>query len=149
MKDVKTSDQGVPYDADVAARTGWDISANPYPNASTDYTLWANKHQETTKLMREEWLDVSELHAQQEAEHAEVQRVAALPVLPKLTIEQDWHDSFLDVEDGGMAKIYHIEYPGEKGVFFKLQSWDEGKEHTEFALFEGKRLRVTVEVIPE
>jgi hypothetical protein len=57
-----------------------------------------------------------------------------------------------DVEDGGQARILHIESDDPKHChsafhFIRLQSWDETREHAIIRQFEGKRVRVTVEVI--
>jgi hypothetical protein len=48
-------------------------------------------------------------------------------------------------EDGGMARIADIE--GDGCLFVRLQSWDETCEHSEFTQFEGRRVRVTVEIL--
>ncbi|AFU88274.1 hypothetical protein CcrColossus_gp404 [Caulobacter phage CcrColossus] len=53
-------------------------------------------------------------------------------------------------EDGGMALIAEgFEHnPHEpNGMFVRLQSWDEKKEHITFNQFVGKKVRVTVEVV--
>lgn len=54
------------------------------------------------------------------------------------------------VDDGGQARIATIndENPDpHEEMFVRVQSWDEGLEHAQFKLFEGKRVRVTVEVL--
>lgn len=53
----------------------------------------------------------------------------------------------VDVEDGGKAKIGTIYSEGD--LFVRIQSWDEGCEHTEFAKLDGKKIRVTIEVVEE
>lgn len=56
----------------------------------------------------------------------------------------------LHKEDGGMALIAeNIEHnPGApNGMFVRLQSWDETKQHTVLWDFAGRKVRVTVEVI--
>lgn len=51
-----------------------------------------------------------------------------------------------DKEDGGQALISSIE--GQDDFFFvRLQSWDENCEHSTMKSLEGKKVRVTVEVI--
>ncbi|QSY98571.1 helix-turn-helix transcriptional regulator (plasmid) [Rhizobium bangladeshense] len=71
----------------------------------------------------------------------------------KLAFEQDWDAKALDVEDRGAAKIYSMESYHEQGeladgcMFVRLQSYDERKLHRTFKQFEGKRIRVTVEVV--
>lgn len=54
------------------------------------------------------------------------------------------------VDDGGQARIATIneENPDpHEEMFVRVQSWDEGLAHKQFMLFEGKRVRVTVEVV--
>lgn len=34
-----------------------------------------------------------------------------------------------------------------KGMFIKVQSWDETKKHAEFANVDGKKVRITIEVL--
>lgn len=48
-------------------------------------------------------------------------------------------------QDGGQAKIAEINDAGP--LFVRLQSWDETREHAAFAEFEGKRVRITIEVV--
>lgn len=66
-----------------------------------------------------------------------------------------------DKEDGGRALIASIEdqveppfvptvfdNPEDSCEFFvRLQSWDDGKEHTLMKSIQGKKVRVTIEVI--
>jgi hypothetical protein len=59
-------------------------------------------------------------------------------------------------EDGGQALIASIyeqteppSAPEEPGMFVRLQSWDEGGGHELARSLEGKRVRVTVEVIDQ
>jgi hypothetical protein len=64
----------------------------------------------------------------------------------KVVIECDSGEA--DVEDGGAARILHIEPDDLSDVFFvRLQSYDMTGEHTVIRQFEGKRVRVTVEVV--
>lgn len=54
-------------------------------------------------------------------------------------------------EDNGMAMIATIgdekELSQENGMFVKVQSWDENKEHTEFKKFMGRRIKIMIETI--
>ena len=56
---------------------------------------------------------------------------------------------FVESEDGGAARIYTIsdDPEAESGMFLRIQSWDENKEHTDINNLIGKRIRVTVEVL--
>jgi hypothetical protein len=51
--------------------------------------------------------------------------------------------------DGGHAKIAHAEDPRVRRVFFRVQSWiDRLREgHPEADELEGKRVRITLEVL--
>lgn len=61
----------------------------------------------------------------------------------------------LDTEDSGMALIYHLdsdlEGHQESGLFVRIQSWDETKDHTQMTQLlkaaTGKRIRVTIDVV--
>lgn len=56
----------------------------------------------------------------------------------------------VDTEDAGMALIGNgfEQVPNSpNGFFVRLQSWDDTKRHSTFRTLEGKRLRVTIEVI--
>lgn len=66
-----------------------------------------------------------------------------------IVIEDDWDPTALDIEDGGQARIYSMDYKPEdtNGLFVRLQSWDETKCHKLFEMFQGKRIRITVESI--
>lgn len=52
------------------------------------------------------------------------------------------------VEDSGKAKIGTI-YGEEGNLFIRIQSWDEELKHEEFVQLEGKKVRVTIEVLEE
>lgn len=67
--------------------------------------------------------------------------------MTKMVFEQVWEAKFLDVEDGGAARIYPVEGPIADCMEVRLHSYDESLKHTAFKQFEGKRLRVTVEVV--
>ena len=66
----------------------------------------------------------------------------------KIVIESDAPVEY-EVEDGGAALIAHIENEEADPHFFvRLHSWnDAGDDHPTARKFEGKRVRVTVEVI--
>lgn len=55
----------------------------------------------------------------------------------------------LSVEDSGCALIESIgqDSDDDTGMFVRVQSWDETKEHKDFNAFKGKRVRVTIEVV--
>lgn len=53
----------------------------------------------------------------------------------------------VDIEDGGRAKILSLDDNSEVGLFVRVQSWDETKEHKDFNQLLGKRVRVTVEIL--
>lgn len=55
----------------------------------------------------------------------------------------------LQVEDGGQAIIATIggNGPEERGVFVRIQSWDETREHAEMNKLLGKKIKVTIETI--
>ncbi len=59
----------------------------------------------------------------------------------------DEKNAMIDVEDGGCAMIAHIEDEADVGMFVRIQSWDESKEHKDFKSLIGKKIRVTIEVI--
>lgn len=52
-------------------------------------------------------------------------------------------------EDSGCALIEDVGTDGveDNGVFVRIQSWDETKEHKDFNALKGKRVRVTIEVV--
>ena len=59
-----------------------------------------------------------------------------------------------DKEDSGAALIsqFSLDPAGkneDSGLFVRVQSWDETREHKDASTLAGKRLRVTVEVIEE
>jgi hypothetical protein len=52
-------------------------------------------------------------------------------------------------EDGGQALIsdpFELS-AGDNGIFVRVQSWDEEKEHKEFKKFQDKEIRITVETV--
>jgi hypothetical protein len=52
------------------------------------------------------------------------------------------------VEDGGAARIATIaDDRDDSCLFVRIQSWDELSRHEEFRELEGKKIRVTIEVI--
>lgn len=53
-------------------------------------------------------------------------------------------------EDGGQAMIIRnglSDNEEENGMFVKLQSWDENKEHKVLKKFVGRNIRITIETI--
>lgn len=97
--------------------------------------------------MREDLLRICEQRAARLADVIRHMSGGATEPTARIVFEADWKPSSLDIEDGGMAKIYHMESaddPGS-GMFVRVQSWDEAKEHEMFSRFAGKRIRVTVE----
>jgi len=56
----------------------------------------------------------------------------------------------LDSEDGGMSLVdYDFAQDDFDPFFVRLFSWDETKEHSTIRMMEGKKVRVTVEIIEE
>jgi hypothetical protein len=54
----------------------------------------------------------------------------------------------IESDDGGLAMIIEIDGGEDEPVFVRLQSWDSTKQHPVLRQLGGKRLRVTVEVVP-
>ncbi len=61
----------------------------------------------------------------------------------------------IDIEDSGCAKILHISdgTQSDDGLFIRLQSWKDDKNHEAFdslvnGALEGKKIKVTVELVP-
>ncbi len=55
-----------------------------------------------------------------------------------------------DTEDSGCAMIGQVDRDGnaeERGLFVRIHSWDEGKKHADARLLEGKRVRVTIDIL--
>jgi len=59
--------------------------------------------------------------------------------------ETDYEEDY-SVEDGGQARIQTFGSPpdDESGLFVRLQSWDEDKEHKDWQKLAGKKIRITV-----
>ena len=56
----------------------------------------------------------------------------------------------LDSEDGGMCLVdYDFSQDDSSTFFVRLFSWDDTKEHATIRMMEGKKVRVTVEIIDE
>ncbi len=53
----------------------------------------------------------------------------------------------LHTEDGGRALIGEVEGADDDRTFVRLQSWSDDKQHPELAALDGKRIRVTIEVL--
>ena len=52
-----------------------------------------------------------------------------------------------DRDDGGRALIQQFDDAADDGLFVRLQSWSEKKEHPAMEALIGKRVRITVEVV--
>ena len=57
-----------------------------------------------------------------------------------------------DKEDGGMARIATIDdmvggSDPDRGLFVRVQSWDETKEHLLAKKLTGKKVKITIEVL--
>lgn len=50
-------------------------------------------------------------------------------------------------EDGRQAAIFEINSI-EDDIFYRVQSWDETKQHEFLLKFAGKKVRITLEVVP-
>lgn len=74
-------------------------------------------------------------------------------VAPKLTekkvFEKRLNPEEAQKEDGGQAIIFTVSEPFEEenGMFVRIQSWDDKKEHTDLKKFEGRKIRITIETI--
>lgn len=54
----------------------------------------------------------------------------------------------LESEDGGLCLVDYDFSEESDGTFFvRLFSWDDTKEHSTIRMMEGKRVRVTVEIV--
>lgn len=54
------------------------------------------------------------------------------------------------VDDNEQARIANLCGQDESScLFVRVQSWDETRKHEEFRSLEGKKVRVTIEVIEE
>jgi len=54
----------------------------------------------------------------------------------------------IDTEDGGQAKIFTASKDDlDNGVFVRICSWDENKNHEDFKKFVGRRIKITIETI--
>jgi hypothetical protein len=67
----------------------------------------------------------------------------------KKVFEKKLNTEEMTKEDGGQAMIFTISEPFEEenGMFVRIQSWDENKEHKELKKFEGRKVRITIETI--
>jgi len=59
----------------------------------------------------------------------------------------DEHEVPVSVEDGGWATIAQFGSADQQGVFVRVQSWDETKEHAPMRKLIGHRVKVTVEIV--
>jgi hypothetical protein len=54
----------------------------------------------------------------------------------------------IDIEDGGQAKIFTASKDDlDNGMFVRVCSWDENKNHEDFKKFVGRRIKITIETI--
>ena len=69
----------------------------------------------------------------------------------KFIFEEKFDDenAMLSVEDSGCAMIGDVCDNEDSGMFIRIQSWDETKEHKDFKSLIGKKIRVTIEVVEE
>lgn len=74
--------------------------------------------------------------------------------MAKIILEGKINPEDVDTDDGGCAKIFHLEDDRVKRLFVRIQSWSESLEwsskagtHPEFDELIGKRIRVTIETI--
>jgi len=69
----------------------------------------------------------------------------------KHVIETTLNQSEIDSEDGGQALIFTTSREKDddemQGMFVRIQSWDEIRDHEEFNKFVGKKIRITIEEI--
>lgn len=55
----------------------------------------------------------------------------------------------VEIDDGGMARIIQMDDGGDEGIFVRVQSWSERKNHPEIEQLTNARVRVTVETVDE
>lgn len=55
----------------------------------------------------------------------------------------------VDTEDGGQAKIIDIvnDSNDENGIFIRLHSWDENREHLDFNKLIGRKVKIKIETL--
>jgi hypothetical protein len=62
------------------------------------------------------------------------------------TFEQTITSDDVNTEDGGCAKIIQIDGDDtDEGLFVRIQSWSDAKEHPDFDALIGRSVRVTIE----
>lgn len=68
-----------------------------------------------------------------------------------MTITTHLNPDDLTIEDGGMFRSFDIEPDDEQenGIFFRFNSWDDTTEHTDFKKFEGKKIKLTIEIVED
>lgn len=72
-----------------------------------------------------------------------------------VVFEQKISEGQVAFEDGQQAMIVELSdlvsgsADSENGMFVRIQSWDTSKAHTHLQSLVGKRVRVTVEVLPD
>lgn len=64
-------------------------------------------------------------------------------------IEDRLNFSDMDTDDGGSFRCFQIakDYNTEEGMYVKICSWDEDKNHFEFEKFINRKIRITIETI--
>lgn len=69
--------------------------------------------------------------------------------MEKIVIETVMEEQFVEIEDGGYAKIFTAakEPDEENGMFVRIQSWDEYLDHVDFDKFVGKKIKITIETV--
>jgi hypothetical protein len=55
----------------------------------------------------------------------------------------------VEVQDGGQAQLVEFANTSETGLFVRLQSWDDQRQHAEISHLLNRRVRVTVEVLDD
>jgi hypothetical protein len=59
------------------------------------------------------------------------------------------HETAVEVQDGGQAQLVEFANTSETGLFVRLQSWDDQRQHAEISHLLNRRVRVTVEVLDD
>lgn len=67
----------------------------------------------------------------------------------KIVIEQDLPFSDMEEQDGDQFRSHFVSHlPDEdNGLYIKICSWDETKQHTVFNQFTDRKVKVTIETI--
>lgn len=72
--------------------------------------------------------------------------------MDKIILEDTLSPDTVDVEDGGRAIICTLnvdvsENAEDEGIYARIISWSENKNHADINKFIGKRVRVTIETL--